>query len=145
MLQPGRAATGRRWGALLPAVAVIIALAAWPEPEPATAAGGETFVVNSAEADDDGSCDPRNHADDCTLREAINAANGNDNQPAVDTITFVIPGAGPHKIAPNQQTGQLPFITEPVLIDGYSEDGALPNNQARGTNAVLKIELEAAR
>src|SRR5438309_2935331 len=43
-----------------------------------------TFTVNTADDHNDGVC----NAADCTLREAINAAN------ACDTISFNIPGEG---------------------------------------------------
>ena len=69
------------------------------------------------------------------------AANGNNNQPAVDTIKFAIPGAGLHTITPNPA---LPPIGEPVLIDGYSQAGAKQNTAAIGTNAVLKIEIDGS-
>src|SRR5205814_4143147 len=52
-----------------------------------------TFTVNTADNHNDGVC----NATDCTLREAINAAN------ASDTISFNIPGSGIHTI--NATTG----------------------------------------
>jgi len=70
-----------------------------------------------------------------SLRQAIldaNAASG------MDSIHFNIPGAGPHQILVNTQ---LPGITSPVLIDGYTQPGSGANTAAVGTNAVLKIEL----
>jgi CSLREA domain-containing protein len=36
----------------------------------------------------------------CTLREAIQEAMANNNDPTVDVINFAIPGAGPHTISP---------------------------------------------
>src|SRR5207237_6118925 len=36
-----------------------------------------------------------------------------------------------------------PAITDPVLIDGYSQPGASPNTLTQGDNAVLLIELTA--
>ena len=52
---------------------------------------------------------------DCTLREAITAANTTVD---ADTITFAIPGAGVQTIRP---TSDLPFITQPVVIDATSQ------------------------
>src|SRR5690242_12990080 len=52
-----------------------------------------------------------------TLREAINAAN---SSPGLDTISFDIPGPGPHTIAP---LTPLPQVTDPVIIDGTTQPG----------------------
>lgn len=86
----------------------------------------------------------------CTLRAATQAANANDNAPTVDLISFDIPGDGPHVIAP--ASDELPTITEPVTIDGYTQgdltspttDDAKENTRASGTNADLRIELRGA-
>lgn len=91
-----------------------------------------TYTVNSTgDTDADGCGDA-----ECTLREAITAANANAG---VDTIAFNIPGAGPHTIQP---TSQLPLITDAAIIDGYTEPGSSVNTLAQGTNAVLMIELD---
>src|SRR5436853_5250656 len=68
-----------------------------------------TFNVNTADDHNDGVC----NAADCTLREAINAAN------AGDTISFNIPGSGVHTI--NATNGFS--ITKAVTIDGTSQTG----------------------
>src|SRR5437588_331887 len=68
-----------------------------------------TFTVNTADDHNDGVC----NAADCTLREAINAAN------AGDRISFNIPGAGVHTI--NATNGFS--ITKAVTIDGTSQPG----------------------
>ncbi len=85
-----------------------------------------------------------------TLREALTAANTNaasGDAPAgqagpgiVDRIEFNIPGAGVHTISP---TSPLPTVTDPVVIDGYTQPGASANTNAlnAGINAVLLIEL----
>ena len=69
------------------------------------------YTVNSTADPGVGGCD----ATECTLREAINAANSSGG---TDTINFNIPGPGPHTISP---TSALPTITDPVIIDGTSE------------------------
>jgi len=99
-------------------------------------AQADTFTVNSTNDPGDGVCD----ATECTLREAIKAANAN---PGKDTIAFNIPGAGPHTIRPRME---LPTITDPVIIDGYTQPGASPNTNPieLGSNAVLKIELDGS-
>ena len=38
----------------------------------------------------------------------------------------------------------LPTITDPVIIDGYTQPGASANTLAVGDNAVLLIELNGA-
>src|SRR2546425_9818015 len=68
-----------------------------------------TFTVNSADDHNDGVC----NAADCTLREAIIAAN------AGDTISFNIPGSGVHTINATNGFG----ITKAIIIDGTSQPG----------------------
>jgi hypothetical protein len=55
-----------------------------------------------------------------SLRDAIDQANAN---PGLDSIAFVLPGAGPRVIAPQSD---LPAITDPLIIAGYTEPGASP-------------------
>src|SRR5947209_13580542 len=73
-----------------------------------------------------------------SLRKAIKDANAN---PGLDTIDFNIPGTGVHTISP-----PTPFanITDPVIIDGYTQLGTSPNTLAMGDNAVLLIELNGS-
>jgi CSLREA domain-containing protein len=89
------------------------------------------FVVNNTADSGNGIC----NASECTLREAIDAAN---DTPGKDAIHFDIPGGGVKTIKP---TFQLPQITDEVTIDGYTQPGASENTLKKGTNAVLKIEL----
>src|SRR5207244_7296305 len=70
--------------AALPALAV----AGRPEPAAPSAMAGQTFTVNSTADPGNGVCD----AAECTLREAIAAANAAAGS---DTITFNIPNPGP--------------------------------------------------
>ena len=65
-----------------------------------------------------------------TLREAITAANTNAvsgdaaaGDIGLDTIDFDIPGTGIQSIT---LATDLPTITEPIAIDGYSQPGAKP-------------------
>jgi hypothetical protein len=75
----------------------------------------------------------------CTLRAAIEQANASAG---LDSIHFDIPGAGVHTIQP----GTLPFVTDPVVIDGYTQPGATPNSNGPrlGSNAVILIEIDAS-
>ncbi len=48
------------------------------------------------------------------------AANNTTNVGEPDEIHFNIAGPGPHTIRP---TSELPTITDPVMIDGYTQPG----------------------
>ena len=89
--------------------------------------GGHRFVVTNTNDSGTGS-----------LRQAILNANAN---PGLDTITFDIPGTGVQTISP---ASALPTITDPVVIDGYTQPGASPNTLAVGDNAVLLIDVSGA-
>jgi CSLREA domain-containing protein len=105
-------------------------------------AGTSGFVVNSTgDADDgvvgDGFCDTAAAGQQCTLRAAIQEAN---NSAGGHDVDFNIPGPGVKTITPNTE---LPTITEPLHIDGYSQHGAQPNTRPlrRPDDAVLRIQL----
>ena len=119
-------------------VAAAAGLASLAIAGPASAA---TFTVNfAADASDptiNGTCDVGGGA--CTLRAAIQEANANVGP--TDLINFAIPGAGPHTLG---LTSELPLITQPVTINGYSQPGAAPNTARIGTNADLRIVLDGS-
>jgi len=82
-----------------------------------------------------------------SLREAIACANAvpnidrdGDTVADPDPITFNIPGSGVQTISP---AAALPTITDPVIIDGYTQPGASANTNGPGlrSNAVLRVEL----
>jgi predicted outer membrane repeat protein len=74
-----------------------------------------------------------------SLRQAILDANASPNLASgPDKIHFKISGAGIKTIAPNST---LPAVTDPVVIDGYTQPGASANTQISGTDAVLLIQL----
>jgi CSLREA domain-containing protein len=115
----------------------------------ASLARASTITVNST-------ADVAANDGQCTLREAMTAANTNSASgamagecaagqafPTVDTIAFNISGAGVHTIAP---ASSLPAITEAVTIDGYTQPGASANTNAfpNALNTVLLIELNGA-
>jgi len=78
-----------------------------------TSVAASAFVVNAADDLDDGFCDDSH----CSLREAINAANAN---PGADSITFDIPGPGPHVI---MLADLLTISDDQTFIDGSSQPG----------------------
>ena len=86
----------------------------------ATSAQAATFSVTNTNDSGAGS-----------LRAAILSANATS---AADTITFNIPGAGAHSIAP---TSALPVITRALTIDGATQPGyaGVPLVQLNGANA----------
>jgi CSLREA domain-containing protein len=118
---------------------LLSAAVALPSPllGPPAALADTVFEVNTVNDSDDNACAPL-PAGDCSLREAIKAANAT---PGKDTIKSAIPGDGVHPITPKTP---LPNLTEAVIIDGYSQAGAQPNTTAKGTNAVLRIELDGS-
>jgi trimeric autotransporter adhesin len=112
-----------------------------------------TFTVNStldgSDVDiNDDQCDADSNTVvvQCTLRAAIQQANATPNSGGADLIKFSISGDGPHTIQPDSE---LPPISEPVTIDGYTQgdatasttDDATENTASKGTNANLKIVL----
>jgi CSLREA domain-containing protein len=137
----------RRRAVLLLTTAMTAALVALMASGLASAQTETTFTVNSIA--DTGDATPDGTCDSCTLREAIQEANFNDNDPLADTIAFAIPGNGPHTIAP---ASRLDPITEAVTIDGYTQgdDTATTDDDAKentlrapgAIDAVLKIELD---
>jgi hypothetical protein len=125
-------------GLLLTLVAACLLLAASP-------AHAKTFTVNSTGDGGDvglpsGVCNTApfqvETEPECTLRAALEEANATI---AADTINFNIGGSGVKTISP---ASPLPFVTQPVTIDGYSEPGASMNTLAVGSNAVLRIRLD---
>lgn len=89
-----------------------------------TAAADNTYTVSNTLDSGPGS-----------FRQAIVDANTHGGP---DTIAFNIPGNGVHTITP---VTELPVITSPVTIDGYTQPGSSANTLAAGDNAVLLIEL----
>jgi CSLREA domain-containing protein len=113
----------------------------------AALAGGS---ANSTTITVNGTADVVANDGQCTLREAITAANMNapsgectagEIAPTIDAIEFVIPGVGVHTI---NLASQLPDIADSVTIDGYTQDGSSMNSLPIGDDAVLQIEVSAA-
>ncbi len=97
--------------------------------EASTTFPSETFVVTNTNDQGAGS-----------LRQAVldnNLSIGGGN----NSISFNIPGAGPHTIKP---ASNLPDITHSVTLDGYTQPGAAANTLATGNNGVIKIILDGS-
>jgi len=77
-----------------------------------------------------------------SIGQAILDANAHPNSSASDPdrIHFAIPGADIQLILPQFP---LPDITDPVVIDGFTQNGALPNSNpvGQGLNPILRVEL----
>jgi YVTN family beta-propeller protein len=75
-----------------------------------------------------------------SLRDAINYVNANCSG---QTISFNIPGAGPHVITPQSE---LPAISCNIsVVDGYTQPGAQLNTAVDGTNdAVILVEIDGS-
>ncbi len=84
------------------------------------------LIVNTLSDHDDGACT----VIDCTLREAINAAN---SQPGPQTLGFSVTGTILLAVA----LGPLPAIAEAVTIDGPGADNLTVD--ANGTGSVLVV------
>lgn len=69
-----------------------------------------------------------------SLRQAILSANASVGVP--DVIQFSLTGTGPHIITP---VTPLPNITDPVVMDAYTQSGASSNSLVIGNNAVIQI------
>ncbi len=94
----------------------------------ASPARAADFTVNSMGDPGTGGC----NTSECTLREAIDAAN---NAPGADNIKFGIPeGTGTKTISP---TSALPQVTDPLTIDGTTQPGyaGTPVIELSGANA----------
>lgn len=121
------------------AVIIVLTMGLGVLPPSIQDAHAQNLVVNTTDDHDvdTGGCEDL--PGDCTLREAIMslAASG-------DTISFGIPGAGPHTIKP---TTSLPPITfAGVTVDGYTQDGAVPNTAAawQAGNAQIRIIIDGS-
>lgn len=106
------------------------------------------YIVNSTEdtpdAVVDGVCETSNPGE-CTLRAAIQELNANNNVlSAVPSITFNIPGDDVKTITFAQE---LPQITKPVVINGFTQPGSSPNTASApaALNSVIKVEINASQ
>jgi CSLREA domain-containing protein len=132
-------------------LAVLASLLAVLAARPAHADGEFIFKVNAiADFPDlnpsDGVCDVTFSTENtCTLRAAIQEANAT---PETDIIAFEIPEAfrdpvsGVATISP---ATELPAITQPTIINGFSQPGGSANTLAVGNNAAVKVQLDGSK
>jgi CSLREA domain-containing protein len=142
--------------AALMVVAIMMAISLVVSASAKLAYASTTFTVNSTgDASDanltNAACDvdATTTGDQCTLRAAIQEANGT---PGADTINFDVSGTGcVNGVCTISPSTELPIITDQVIINGYtqgdgtpadSSDDARPNTLAVGDNAELKIKLD---
>lgn len=96
-----------------------------------THAACTVFVTNTGDSSTPGSG---------SLRAAINAANVNPN---LDTICFNIPGSGVQTIHRGPSgPGGFPSISQPVIIDGFSQPGSHADTAQNSHDAVMLIEIK---
>lgn len=74
----------------------------------------------------------------CTLRQAITAANASAGS---DVVRFNVSASGEVLIQP---ATPLPVITQPLVIDGYSQPNTAVNTASAGSNALLRVRLHGA-
>src|SRR5438876_7302621 len=87
------------------------------------------YIVNTNDDHDDGVC----NSADCTLREAINAANATVNSnTSPHNINFSIPGSGVHTI--NVTSPLPPLILSQISVNGPTLNG-VPLVEINGANA----------
>ncbi len=103
---------------------------------------GMTFVVSNTNDNGPGS-----------LRQAVLDSNGNATTAASpNTIDFDISDNDSVQvihIGRNSGSGgtflqALPALTQPVIVDGYSEPGSSPSSNSPGSNATILIELDGS-
>ncbi|HKB93849.1 MAG TPA: fibronectin type III domain-containing protein, partial [Gaiellaceae bacterium] len=106
-----------------------------------TAAANPPLVVNSTGDGDDaapgnGICATSGGV--CTLRAAIEEANG---RTGADTIDFNIPGSGVQTIQLASSLPTLSDTTGGTTIDGYTQPGSAPNTDQFADNAQIEIQI----
>ena len=105
----------------------------------------QPFVVNSKADTDDGSCDALGAGagnQDCTLREALNAANA---LAGADTVNFdptVFASPGPHTI---ELTATLPVISTSVAVNGPGAGVLTVRRSTAGFYRLLSVTATPVR
>jgi uncharacterized repeat protein (TIGR01451 family)/CSLREA domain-containing protein len=128
----------RRQAGTVRVVALLaVGLIALVSPGGASAAVGTTFTVDTTDGTTDGVC---GGASDCSLGDAIQAANAN---PGPDTVAFALP-LPPYTIQVDSSS-PLPDITDPVVIDGTTHPAwvAAPIVEVRGNASADLLTVRA--
>jgi CSLREA domain-containing protein len=113
-----------------------LVMTAWVILGAVTQAAATDYTVTKTADTADGACNA-----DCSLREAIVAANADAAAPHVIRFDITSPASGVRTITLGSD---LPFITRPMTIDGFTQPGSQPNTNASGpVNAVPLIEIDA--
>jgi CSLREA domain-containing protein len=116
------------------------------------APGGQPFISATAtdiDANNTSEFSPAFPVDGCLDTVVVNSSDGGTGSlreaiycsmdlPGTDTVSFNIPGAGPHDIT---MLSPFPDIVEPVIIDGFTQPGAAPNTNpvGQGLNSAMQI------
>jgi hypothetical protein len=140
---------------ILAALVVVTGLVLVASSSPAHADGELILKVNStadlSDAGLNGTCNTGpivlGTQPECTLRAALQESNAT---PEKEIIAFDIPSTDPNCDASTHVCtifpgAILPAITQPVVINGYSQPGSSFNTLAVGDNAVLKVVLDGSR
>lgn len=80
-----------------------------------------------------------------SLRDALDQSNSTVG--VKDTIAFSITGSGctgTPTVCTIKPASNLPAVTDPVIIDGYTQPGSSPNSLAVGDNAVILVEIDGS-
>jgi hypothetical protein len=129
------------------AVLALIVLSGIVGAAPVAAADPTTFVVRSTGnagdvfvGDDVCDADIAPGRFRCTLRAAIEEANGDPDE---DRVEFRIGGARATGVQVIKVPAPgLPTVTAPLVIDGYTQPDSHVNTASRGTNARIRIVLD---
>jgi len=121
----------------------VASVVAASSPSPAvTATAAVSFVVNSTadapDASPNGICQTATPGQ-CTLRAAITEA---DRATGHVDISFNIPGAGVHQIAPATALPTINNANATVTIDGFTQAGSSVNTDPLAVNATYTVELK---
>ncbi len=120
--------------------AMIGAAGAWNIPA-ARSSGSVTFVVNTTGDSDDaapnGICQTQN-AGECTLRAALTEARVSTLPIEID---FAIAGSGVHTISVSTPLPSIDNVNAPVVVDGMTQPGSVPNVDPLAMTATFGIEI----
>ena len=109
---------------------------------PDGAEAAQKYTVNTTENTDDGSCDPLSTVppEDCTLWEAIDAANdGSGDHDTINFLPSVFTPQSPGIIDLSVDAGALPIITESLTINAVGA-GVVVTGDGATMTAIFHVE-----